>query len=403
MLGIDWKWLPALSCGFFVACGGDDGLAPPNNVPPVSDTPPAVNTQRVFDQLSFNQPLALLQAPGDSSRWFVVERSGYIRTFANNPGSSSAPVFLDISDRVDANANEAGLLGVAFHPNFPITAEVFVSYTRTGSPLVSYISRFYSIDNGQTLNAASEEVILTVAQTNSNHNGGNIAFGPDSNLYIGFGDGGGGGDPGENAQNTSNLLGSMVRIDVAGGSPYAIPAGNPFAANATCAQIVDVAPCPEIFAWGLRNPWRFSFDSVTGKLWVGDVGQGEWEEVDVVEVGENYGWNDREGAHCYDPPNACADTFTDPVTEYDHNLGVSITGGYVYRGSAIPGLVGWYVFADFGSGRLFTIPEDSPAGVSPFDLGTTGLSIASFGKDADGELYVLDYGGGAIHQITTAP
>ena len=396
----NWKWV--VVCGFLAACGGGGEFSPTIVDPPGSGSPPAIATQRVFDQLSFTQPLALLQAPGDSNRWFVVERAGVIRSFANNPNSSTSVIFLDIRGSVSSGASEAGLLGVAFHPSFPATPEVFVSYTRTGSPLVSYISRFFSTDNGVTLNAGVEEVILTVLQSDTNHNGGNLVFGPFGDLYIGFGDGGGAGDPGGNGQDPTNLLGSFVRIDVDSGAPYAVPAGNPFAASAPCVQGFGNAPCPEIFAWGLRNPWRFSFDAVTGKLWVGDVGQGEWEEIDVIEAGENYGWNVREGAHCFNPPNGCATTFTDPITEYDHSLGASITGGYVYRGSAIPDLVGWYVFADFISGRLFAIPEDSMAGVTPVELSATGLSIASLGEATDGELYIVHYGG-TIHQITAAP
>ena len=185
--------------------------------------------------------------------------------------------------------------------------------------------------------------------------------------------------------------------------PYAIPTGNAFTStNAFCDQGFGSAPCPEIFAWGFRNPWRFSFDSLTGRLWVGDVGQSEWEEVDVVVAGANYGWNDREGAHCFDPPSGCANTFTEPMTEYDHSLGASITGGYVYRGAAIPDLDGWYVFADFISGRLFAVPEDSPVGVTALELSATGLSIASFGEANDAELFVVHYGG-TIHQIIAAP
>lgn len=399
----NWKGVFVLACSLVAGCGNGNDFNPAGSDAPPTGAAPATAMLRVFDSLAFNQPLAMLQAPGDSSRWFVVERSGFVRSFANSPGVSSSMVFLDIRGIVDSTASEAGLLGIAFHPGFPVTPEVFVSYTRTGSPLVSYISRFFSTDNGQTLDAGSEEIILTVLQSSTNHNGGNVMFGPDRNLYIGFGDGGGSGDPDGNGQNPGNLLGNIVRINIDGGTPYEIPAGNPFAINARCVQGFGSAPCPEIFAWGFRNPWRFSFDAVTEKLWVGDVGQAAWEEINVVEAGGNYGWNVREGAHCFSPPSDCADTFIDPITEYDHSLGASVTGGYVYRGSAIPALVGWYVFADFISGRLFAIPEDSLAGVTPMVLDETGLMIASFGVDTDDELYVVHYGAGTLHQITAAP
>lgn len=387
------------------ACGGgSDGAGPGAVVPPPTTTVPTVAVQRVFTQLqpSFIQPLSLQQAPGDSSRWFVVEKNGFVRVFANDQNTSSASVFLDINTIVDA-AGEGGLLGIAFDPGFPVTPEVYVSYTRTGSPLVSHVSRFTSTDNGLTLNAGTEEVIFTVLQDQTNHNGGNIVFGPDGNLYIGFGDGGGGGDPLEKAQDTSNLLGTMVRIDISGAAPFVIPAGNPFSGNAVCTQGNGAAPCPEIFAWGLRNPWRFSFDTVTNKLWAGDVGQSAFEEIDVIEAGLNYGWDEREGPICFEPVSGCATGFAEPITSYDRTLGQSVTGGFVYRGAAIAELVGWYVFGDFSSGRLFAIPEASAVGVTADDLGTTGLAIASFGQGVDGELYIVDIGGGGIYQIVDAP
>lgn len=397
--------VPLILIGFTMlcACGGSSGGAGPGPVvPPPTTTVPTVAVQRVFSQLSFNQPLHLQQAPGDSSRWFAVEKNGFVRVFANNQNASSSSVFLDINAIVD-DSGEGGLLGIAFDPAFPVTPEVYVSYTRTGSPLVSYISRFTSTDSGATLNAGTEEVILTVLQDQSNHNGGNIVFGPDGNLYIGFGDGGGGGDPLERAQDTTNLHGAMVRIDIRGAAPYSIPAGNPFSGNNVCTQGFGANPCPEIFAWGLRNPWRFSFDSVTNRLWAGDVGQSAFEEIDVIEEGLNYGWDEREGPNCFEPMSGCATGLADPITSYGRTLGQSITGGFVYRGAAIPELVGWYVFGDFSSGRLFAIPEASAVGVTADDLGTTGLAIASFGQGVDGELYVVDIGGGGIYQIVDAP
>jgi glucose/arabinose dehydrogenase len=385
---------------FIVACGGS-GENPVATSPLPGTTTPTIETRPVFGNLTFNQPVALLQVPGESARWFIVEKGGLIRVFANDQNAMSSEVFLDISSTVDTSG-EGGLLGMAFDPDFPLVPEVYLSFTRTGTPLVSYVSRFSSTDSGASLNPASEEVILTVDQPQNNHNGGDIAFGPDGYLYAGFGDGGGGGDPDGNGQNTNTLLGAILRIDVRGGSPYGIPAGNAFESNPVCTGGSGTAPCPEIYAWGLRNPWRFSFDTVTSKLWVGDVGQANWEEIDVIESGGNYGWNIREGAHCFSPANGCADTFIEPITEYDHSLGRSVTGGYVYRGSAISELFGRYVFGDFGSGRIFGISADSATGVTPDILDETGLQIVSFGKGSDGELYVLHFGG-TIHQIADAP
>ena len=240
-------------------------------------------------------------------------------------------------------------------------------------------------------------------QPETNHNGGDLMFGPDGFLYSGFGDGGGSGDPLGNGQDDTNLHGSIIRIDVSGGAPYSIPADNPNAMNDICTQGYGGAPCPEIYAWGLRNPWRFSFDAESGTLWAGDVGQGSWEEVDRIESGANYGWNVREGAHCFSPGTGCADSFTDPVTEYNHSVGRSVTGGYVYRGSSIPDLVDWYIFGDFISGRIFAVRADSASGVAPEELLDTSLSIVSFAEDTSNELYVLDYIVGTIHKIEMAP
>ena len=395
--------ISVLSVALISGCGGGGGdaeLPAPTGPGPVG-TAPTITTQAVFANLSFTQPVALMQAPADSTRWFVVEKAGLVRVFANDQNTASASIFLDIRSLVNATG-EGGLLGLAFHPNFPVTPEAFVSYTRSGAPLVSYVSRFLSTDSGQTLNAATEEVILTVDQPASNHNGGDVSFGPDGFLYAGFGDGGGSGDPDGNGQDTNTLMGAIVRLDVEGGSPYGIPAGNPFEANAVCTGGSGVDDCPEIFAWGLRNPWRFSFDTVTSKLWAGDVGQGNWEEVDVITAGGNYGWNVREGAHCFNPGTGCANSFIEPVSEYDHGLGGSITGGLVYRGTAISELADWYLFGDFTSGRLFGVPEGSAAGIVPEIFAETGLQIVSFGQDTDGEIYVLNFVG-TIHQIVDAP
>ena len=400
-----------VSCRYLVlgafalaGCGGGGNGSGSSAVPspPPGATLPTISTDAVFTNLSFNQPLAIMQAPGDPNRWFVVEKGGFVRVFANDQKTSSASVFLDIS-AVANSAGEGGLLGLVFDPDFPVVPEVYVSYTRSGAPLISYVSRFTSIDGGLTLVAASEEVVLMVDQPATNHNGGDIAFGPDGYLYIGFGDGGGSDDQYANGQNTNTLMGAIVRLDIDGGSPYGIPVGNPFEANPVCTGGSGMNPCPEIYAWGLRNPWRFSFDEVTAKLWAADVGQGAWEEVDVIVEGGNYGWNVREGAHCFSPASGCADTFIEPITEYDHGQGRSITGGFVYRGPTITELVGWYVFGDFGSGRLFAVPEASTTATAATVLTETGAQIVSFGQGDDGEIYFLDFSSGSIRKIVDAP
>jgi glucose/arabinose dehydrogenase len=398
-------WLSALAL-LASACGGSssDGPSVLPPTPPPPPTAPDIGLTEVFTQVSLDQPLVMRQAPGDPSRWFVAERTGVIRVFDNDPAANATEVFLDIRAQV-STLGEGGLLGMAFHPAFPATPEVYVSYTSApDGQLLSVISRFQSDNGGATLNPATEEPLMLVPQPQTNHNGGNIAFGPDGYLYIGFGDGGGGGDPGENAQNLSNVLGAMLRIDIGGLAPYEVPPDNPFVAPDLCAQgFGGTEPCPEIFAYGLRNPWRFSFDSGTGALWLGDVGQNAWEEVDVITAGGDYGWDDREGAHCFEPSTGCITDSIDPVTEYGRALGNSITGGYVYRGAAIPELEDWYVFGDFGSGRVFGILADSSSLVEPEVFMDTDLAIVTFAEDLDGELYLLDIATGRIFQITTAP
>jgi uncharacterized repeat protein (TIGR03806 family) len=343
-------------------------------------------------------PIALLQAPNDSSRWFVVQQNGNVQQFSGTTPTSSS-TFINISDRVRAGG-EMGLLGMAFHPNYPAVNRVFLSYTH-GDPLVSRISEFASSDGGATLNPASESILLTINQPADNHNGGHIAFGPDGYLYIGMGDGGGGGDQfGDrgNGQRLTTMLGKMLRIDVNGAAPYVIPPTNPYAGNAPCPPGGRASgECPEIYAYGFRNPWRWSFDRANGDLWVGDVGQGAWEEVDLVTRGGNYGWRCREGAHDFNTSGTlgCStSTLIDPVAEYDRDGGISITGGYVYRGTQNTSLLGRYLFGDFGSGTIWAwIAESATQPREPTRLLDTGLSISSFGQGNDGELYVVDYGG----------
>jgi uncharacterized repeat protein (TIGR03806 family) len=416
---------------FLQGCGGGESTRPneppqppPSNEPSGLDTRPSNTTCLAWDRptaddtisvtrytnLSFSSPIAMLQAPGDSSRWFVVQQGGVVRTFpTNNPTTST--VYIDIDARVDGSG-EMGLLGMAFHPDFPQDPRVFLSYTNEDSGRVSRISSFRTLDNGATIDPGTERVLLTVSQPETNHKGGNIAFGPDGMLYIGFGDGGGGGDqhgnPG-NGQRLTTMLGKMLRIDVgpASATSYTVPATNPFfdAGNPTfhCPAAGSTgANCPEIFAWGFRNPWRWSFDRVNGDLWVADVGQGDWEEVDQVTLGGNYGWRCREGAHDFNTggTSGCgAGGLIDPVAEYSHAVGVSITGGFVYRGTQSTNLAGHFLFGDFGSGRIWAwIPESATQPREPTQLLDSGLSISSFGQANDGELYVVDYGG-TLHRI----
>ncbi len=388
------------SCLAVAGCGGGSsgGTATPIPAPTPPPAAVAVKTQAVFAGLTFAQPVAAMQAPGDPARWFVVERTGNIWVFDNDPLVSSRQLFADVSSRLFTGAPEAGLLGMAFHPDYATNHEVFLSYTRSGAPLESVVSRFVS--DGVSLDLGTEQVVMTVLQDFTNHNGGHITFGPDGFLYIGMGDGGSSNDPNDRAQTQSTLLGKLLRIDVDGAMPYASPPGNPFAGNGRCVQGFGGAPCPEIFASGLRNPWRFSFDRVNGELWLGDVGQGRFEEINRVEVGMNFGWRIREGSSCQTPPSGCTEQgLTDPIHDYGRALGTSVTGGFVYRGADIAALQARYIFGDFGSGRIFALPLAPVIGSDAEELIDTALSISSFAQSNDGELYVLDYGGGGIHQL----
>lgn len=339
---------------------------------------------RDFPALTFNQPVLMLQAPGHPERWYVVERAGRVLRFQNVNWVITTNEVIDIRASVDT-AGEGGLLGMAFHPDFAVNGYVYLSYTAPSvtAALETRISRFTSSDGGLTLSPASELVILRVDQPFENHNGGHIAFGQDGLLYIGLGDGGSVGDPLGHAQNVNTLLGAMLRIDVDAAAPYAIPPGNPFAAGGGRG---------EIYAWGLRNPWRWSFDRASGELWAGDVGQDNYEEVDRIRVGRNYGWNIREGAHCYNAATCTVVGLTDPVLDYSHALGCSITGGYMYRGFAVPELYGVYIYGDFCSGRIWGYDS---WGFGSIDLlFDTPLNIVSFAETPGGEILIIDYGGG---------
>ncbi len=350
---------------------------------------------------AFSEPVKLLQAPGNASRWFVLEKAGRIKTLpVANPATTST--WLDLTGVVDPT-DEGGVLGMAFPPDYPATPQVYVYYTVSGSPLISVVSRFI-LDNVNAPVAPVEQVLLTVNQPYTNHKGGDIAFGPDGYLYIGLGDGGSAGDPEDHAQDNTDLLGAMLRIDVRGvpfSERYRIPADNPFAGNPRCGPGANGQACPEIYAWGLRNPWRWSFDRQTGELWLADVGQNLWEEVDLLERGGNYGWRCREGLHDYDTSGCPAGGFIEPIAEYGHSVGQSITGGFVYRGSAIPGLAGQYVFGDYSSSWVARL-RDQGAGVFVREQLFAGYTPSAFGEGVDGELYLADYSGGRIYKLVAS-
>ncbi len=335
-------------------------------------------------------PTALTHAGDGTGILYVVEQAGRVRAVQN--GALVAKPFLDISDRVLAGG-ERGLLGLAFHPNYRENGRLFVNYTRKPDGW-TVLAEHHRREDGATADRR-EQILMVVPQPYANHNGGMVAFGPDGMLYIGRGDGGAGGDPGNRAQNPDELLGKILRIDVDHGDPYAIPADNPFARG---------GGRPEIFALGLRNPWRFSFDRLTGFFWVADVGQHRWEEVDLVTRGGNYGWRVMEGNHCFEPADGCRrQGLTTPAVEYARQSPrCSIIGGYVYRGTAIPGLVGTYVFSDYCSGEVMGVPAladlpDQPA--SPTVLAETSLHPSSFGQDERGELYLLDHRSGGLYAL----
>lgn len=341
-----------------------------------------------FPELSFDRPVDL-QNPGDGTdRIFVVTLIGAIYVFQNDPEVAESGVFLNIREQV-RSGGELGLLGLAFHPDYKTNGYFFVNYT-ADNPLRTVVSRFkVSVDHPNRADADSEEIILEFNQPLTNHNGGQIAFGPDGYLYIATGDGGGGGDPGNNAQDRTNLLGAILRIDVDNKSEdrnYAIPDDNPFAGN-------NEGFREEIFAYGLRNPWRMSFDFETGWLWCGDVGQSGWEIIHIIENGGNYGWNIIEGSHCYPIGSECDKTGLEmPVFEYEWGVdGRSITGGYVYRGSAFPELYGKYVYGDYMFGTIWALDYDGVNEPTNYKLIDTDLRISSFGIDEQGELYILDH------------
>lgn len=354
----------------------------------VAQAEPSVVLEPVANGL--DSPVSIAHA-GDN-RLFITLQDGMV---VIHDGTRILPEpFLDIRGLV-RSGNEQGLLSVAFHPRYAQNGLFYVNYTNLQGHTV--VAR-YSVQpqNPNRANPNSALILLTINQPFANHNGGQLQFGPDGYLYIGMGDGGSGGDPGNRAQNLLDLLGKMLRIDVDSGSPYVIPPTNPYAH-------VDNAR-GEIWASGLRNPWRFSFDRATGDLWIADVGQGTWEEIDFQPAtsigGENYGWKRMEGSHCFSPPSGCnRDNLVLPVIEYDHDFGCSVTGGYVYRGTRNPRLIGQYIYGDYCSGIIWGATRNADGTVTSRMLLDATFNISTFGEDAAGEVYVGGYSNGVLYRI----
>ncbi len=371
-----------------VSCGGGGGSAPPGESP----APLTLTFTEVTSGLA--TPTAITHAGDASGRLFLVEQDGRVLILA---GGTLLPVpFLDISSLV-ASGGEQGLLSLVFPPDSGSKDHFYVYYTRTGDG-AGVLSRFTIGADPDLADPSSEEILLTVAQPFANHNGGQLAFGPvDGFLYLGLGDGGSGGDPLNSGQDPSTLLGSLLRLDVEGAtSGYAIPADNPF--------VGDPNGADEVWAYGLRNPWRFSFDRLTGDLYLGDVGQADWEEIDLrlatQPAGANFGWNILEGNACYPPASLCTPpaNYAAPVVSYDHGLGSSVTGGYVYRGPGNPDMQGLYFYGDFGSGCIWALFMDS-SGMASRLIVDTAFNISTFGEDEAGRLYLADYATGTIYRI----
>ena len=324
-----------------------------------------------------------------TGRLFVLEQDGRICVVEN--GQTDPEPFLDIHDEVFARANECGLIGLAFHPDFKNNHRLYVNYdTKKSGHLQTCIAEFTADATNSHVDPATERDLLCYDQPFDNHKGGCTLFGHDHMLYIGAGDGGSGGDPHENGQNLGVMLGKILRIDVDHGQPYKVPDDNPFAGQK--------GVCPEIWAWGMRNPWRFSFDRETGELWCGDVGQDLWEEIDIIEKGKNYGWSAREGSHDYKPERAKG-VLTDPIKDYPHTEGRCIIGGYVYRGKMIPALAGTYVYADYNVGWIAGLRYDGKQVTFDAHLLQSPLNPVSFGEDHDGELYIVDRDRGQVFEL----
>ena len=356
----------------------------------IDDTPMPIAYEVAFPEMRLRRPVVITHAGDNSGRLFVVTQQGVIHVFPNRSDVAETQTFLDIEAKVAYadTKNEEGFLGLAFHPNYKRNGFFFAYYTE--EPSTSVISRFQvSKDDSNVADPDSEEVLLKVKQPYWNHNGGTLAFGPDGYLYIGLGDGGKFNDPHMNGQNIQSLLGSILRIDVdhrTKDRPYAIPEDNPFVQQPRFAR-------PEIYAYGFRNIWRLSFDRKTGQLWAADVGQDFWEEINVIEPGKNYGWNLREAQHKFGLVGSEARSdLVDPIFEYDHEVGKSITGGLVYRGTEVPDLQGYYLYADYVSGKVWGLKYDldSRRVTANRHIAGDNVPVITFGDDAAGEVYFSD-------------
>jgi glucose/arabinose dehydrogenase len=341
----------------------------------------------------FREPTYLTNAKDGSGRLFVVEKEGRIKIIKE--GKVLSEPFLDIVSRVRSKGSEQGLFSVAFHPKYNQNGRFLVNYTDLNGDTV--ISEYKVSDNLDKALINSERIVLKIDQPAANHNGGQLQFGPDGYLYIGMGDGGRAGDPRGNAQNKNVLLGKMLRINVDSGEPYGIPKNNPFALKKDIRK--------EIWAYGVRNPWRFSFDSATGDMYIADVGQDDWEEIHFqpanTKGGENYGWDLMEGFHDFELPKGYnKNTLVMPVAEYGHDLGCSVTGGYVYRGKIYPNISGTYFFADFCSGKIWGLKRNQKQDWEWAEFLDTPLLVSSFGEDENGEIYVLDFKKGGIYHLS---